>query len=99
MLVSWPADEKPARSLLARGGGGSCDRRHRSGGRRRIRTEMERRAIMCAALMDMNKATTPELVAAVRQKMKKFGSLDAMPAETRQLVQAGMKEIERRERI
>jgi len=53
---------------------------------------------MCAALMDVQAATTEALHAAVDSKLRKFGGLGAMPEATRVLVEAGMAEIDRRNR-
>jgi hypothetical protein len=48
---------------------------------------------MCASLMAPTKARTEDLQAAVMQKLKKFGTLAAMPEATRKLVNDGIMEL------
>jgi len=54
---------------------------------------------MCATLLNTNTATTQELHEAVDRKLRKFGSLGAMPPETRTLVEAGLAELDRRHQM
>lgn len=51
---------------------------------------------MCASLMAPQQATTEQLKASIRRKFNKFGSLEAMPVETRKLVKQGLAELARR---
>jgi hypothetical protein len=52
---------------------------------------------MCAALLNLQKASTKELQTAIEQKLQKFGAIERMPLATRQLVLAGKRELERRD--
>lgn len=51
---------------------------------------------MCAALMDLEQASTEELQKAIARKLQKFGSVAAMPKDTRALVIAGQAELANR---
>jgi hypothetical protein len=54
---------------------------------------------MCATLMNVQAAKTEELHAAVDRKLRKFGSLERMPVETRTLVKNGIAELQDRRRL
>jgi len=54
---------------------------------------------MCATLLNIATATTQELHEAVDRKLRKFGSLGAMPDDTRALVEAGIAELDRRHQM
>ena len=51
---------------------------------------------MCAHLMNPEAASEDQLVAALKRKVDKFGSVVNMPEATRQLYAAGMTELARR---
>jgi hypothetical protein len=52
---------------------------------------------MCAALLNLQQATTEELQSAIDRKLRKFGAIERMPLATRVLVLAGKRELERRD--
>ena len=52
---------------------------------------------MCAALMNVQQATTAELKAAINQKMLKWGGLPSMPPTLAELVQKGFDELSKRD--
>ena len=51
---------------------------------------------MCATLMAPEKASDAELMAAIERKLKKFGSVKAMPKATRELIIDGLHELHQR---
>jgi hypothetical protein len=51
---------------------------------------------MCAILKQPERASTVELQEAIQRKIEKFKGLLNMPKETRKLVEAGMRELDRR---
>lgn len=52
---------------------------------------------MCASLMSPQNATTEQLRVAIEQKLRKFNSLELMPAQTRAMVKAAMIEVQKRD--
>jgi hypothetical protein len=52
---------------------------------------------MSKVLMNPERYSTAQINEVIARKLRKFGTLDAMPADTRALVEQGMKEIGDRE--
>lgn len=48
---------------------------------------------MCTSLMQPQESSTLDLQEAIARKLKKFGRLEAMPEETRNLVSAAIAEL------
>ena len=51
---------------------------------------------MCASLMNAQESSTLDLQEAIARKLKKFGAIEKMPQETRDLVESGVRELQRR---